>query len=277
MSVISEAVSPPVVQPSATEYINASSHAVNALISDIDERGVVDILKLPSQEPSRLGLYKRGWTRGAQIDGYAYVAGSIVEELASRMPESSNETEAKAVHNIQGFYGQLGASILLRCLQKGTDAYIKAAEDPTIEECDSVTRRSFKTIVHPLAAQHNSIGSRLEVLYELTGRGNDVYDDFASSTPYRYGFVLENTPEPHVVLEDFTYALADAERYAELEPAIPRIASGICPLESPRTKVDQQHQTSLQALWNIAIEACKEAPWLWPEKFKHVDQCQERS
>ena len=41
MSVISEAVAPPVVQPGATEYINASSHAVNALISDIDERGVV--------------------------------------------------------------------------------------------------------------------------------------------------------------------------------------------------------------------------------------------
>lgn len=268
MPVISEAATPPVMQPGVTEYAHAGSHAVSALLEDVHEHGVAEVLKLPREEPTPLGLYRRSWVRGAKIDGYSYVAGSIVHELTERMPEPSDECEEKTVRNLSGVYGQLGASILLRCIQKGTDAYIGSTEVPEIEECDAVIRRSFQSVVHPLAALHNSVGSRLEILYELTGRSNDIYTEYAASIPNRYKIGVAHTPEPHLILEDLSYAFADAERYAELEPTIPRIDAGICPLESPRSIVGDPHkQTSLQALWNIAIDACKETPWLWPEQF----------
>jgi hypothetical protein len=250
-------------------YAAISAAAVELLRRDVEAHGIQDALNLPSQRPTPLSLYKEGWYGGTEFDEYAYIATSLINATSARIPEHPPKTkEARAADDIKGFYGQLGASILLRCVEKGTTTYLESARFPnkTSEECSDILRRSFDPLVSTFANTHNSLGSRLEILYDLSRRGQFRYQDFADSIENRFAFELTPSDPPIIVPQGLSLAQFDAERYPELEPEIPQSTKGICPLNAPATqKYNTEGQQALRVLWGIAIQACQETPWMFPE------------
>lgn len=259
----------------SSSYIKLAKAATTKLNSKVEEQGAMAALDIPQDEPSQLELHKTSWVRGKKIDGYSFVAGKIIQSLGEQFDDLDSLRSPEAVNHLKGFYGQLGASILLTSLRRATDAYLTHTKDqpPTPNSCALVMQNSFGVLISPLSVQHDSIGSRLEVLYDLSDRGTDIFRDFAEAVPARYEFTLEkNNYDQKIVLDNWKMAQFDVDRYEELEPTIPRIAKGMCPLESPRTMVDN-HKTSLNNLWDIAIETCRITPWMWPKIIQEkIDQ-----